>query len=429
MHPLARLAALGVVLLTLAAAGVVVLYGLGLLDRPATGVGPSPTPSRSVPATASPTPAMARRSPGTAAILAQIEGQVRALRGLPAPDIGPPDVITRAELADELERILDETWTAEELERANRVLEALGLLGPGEDLRELSERLYAGQVLGFYDFTEQRMVVVSEAGLDPLARVTYAHEYTHAMQDAAFDTFTAREGLSDDDAILARQALEEGDATAVMFQWAFEHMAPEDMVGLGATPLPDMTGIPDWMIRQLELPYLAGFTFVTSLQAQGAGDWAMVDAAYRDPPRSMEQVLEPQKYIAGEEPVEVVAADVASALGERWQDLEPNTLGQAMIDIWLVELGVAQDVARRAATGWGGDRLAVATDEGGAWAMAWRIAWDTGADAEEFAAAHADVDPGAPISSRLERPSARETVVLHASTPQLADELAEALSD
>ena len=30
------------------------------------------------------------------------------------------------------------------------------------------------------------MVVVTDAGLTAEARVTYAHEYTHALQDAAF---------------------------------------------------------------------------------------------------------------------------------------------------------------------------------------------------------------------------------------------------
>ena len=32
------------------------------------------------------------------------------------------------------------------------------------------------------------MVVVTDAGLTPGAQITYAHEFTHAMQDAAFDT-------------------------------------------------------------------------------------------------------------------------------------------------------------------------------------------------------------------------------------------------
>ena len=41
-------------------------------------------------------------------------------------------------------------------------------------------------MLGFYDDVEKRMVVVSDAGLDVEAKITYAHEYTHALQDAAF---------------------------------------------------------------------------------------------------------------------------------------------------------------------------------------------------------------------------------------------------
>ena len=44
------------------------------------------------------------------AIFAEIEEQVITIRGLEAADIGPPDIITRAELADELERLFEEEY-------------------------------------------------------------------------------------------------------------------------------------------------------------------------------------------------------------------------------------------------------------------------------------------------------------------------------
>ena len=70
------------------------------------------------------------------------------------------------------------------------------------------------------------MVVVSDAGLDVEARITYAHEYTHALQDAAFgpdalDTDTP----GDDDGDLARLSMIEGDAPLTMLAWMLQNLS------------------------------------------------------------------------------------------------------------------------------------------------------------------------------------------------------------
>ena len=67
----------------------------------------------------------------------------------------------------------------------------------------------------------------------------------------------------------------------------------------------------------------------------------------------------------------------------------------------------------------------VATGLDDAWVMGWRIAWDSTAEAEEFAAAYERLDPGGAVGSALLRPSANETLVVHASAD---DVLAAAVS-
>jgi hypothetical protein len=271
----------------------------------------------------------------------------------------------------------------------------MGLLTEDQDIRELTEQLYAGQVLGFYDFEDQRMVVVSDAGLTAEAQITYAHEFTHAMQDAAFDTGAARDDLADeDDAALARLALEEGDATVAMFQWALTGLAPDELGGIGATPLPDMSSIPDWMVKQLNFPYLAGSSWVSGLWSSGG--WDAVDAAYEQPPASTEQVLHMEKYVSDERPVDVADPDVAALLGDGWELVESSTVGEAMLGIWLGAMGVSQEDADSAAAGWGGDRLSVAQGPGEQWAMAWRIGWDTPAEADQFRRPTARSPPSCP---------------------------------
>ena len=412
-----RLAAVAVLILALAIVAVLALRAVGVPLARGPIVSPSPSVHSPTPLPASPGPSL---DPLDA--FAEIEAQVRELRGLAAADIGPPEILTRAELADELRVILDETWTPEELEVDNLTLRAMGLLAAGQDLRALTEQLYAGQVLGFYEFERKRMVVVSDAGLTPEARVTYAHEYTHALQDAAFDTGAAHEAqVGDDDAALARLALEEGDASLAMVLWAIQHLSPEEQLGISQTPLPDMTGIPDWMIAQLEFPYLAGAEFVSQLWASGG--WDAVDAAYADPPDSTEQVLHPDKYEVAEAPLEVtippLAAGLTAELGGPWEDVEQTTVGEEMVAIWLEHLGVTERGATEAAAGWGGDALAVANGPDGAWSLAWHVVWDTAADATEFELAHAGTTDDLPFDARFVRLSQTETLIVHASSAEI----------
>ena len=415
-----RAVAITTVVLALAIVTVLLLRSLGV--QLAVGPLASPTPPVAT-ATPQPTPIS---SADALALFAQIEEQVSDLRDLPAPDIGPPDVITREQLAVELETLFDETWTDEQLAADNLTLRAMGLLTEDQDIRELTEQLYAGQVLGFYDFEDQRMVVVTDAGLTSEAKITYAHEFTHAMQDAAFDTGAAHDAAAeDDDTALARLALEEGDATVAMFQWAFGNLAPDELGGIGATPLPDMSSIPNWMVQQLEFPYLAGSTWVSGLWASGG--WDAVDAAYDQPPASTEQVLHPEKYIAGERPADVPDPDVASVMGSGWSSVESSTVGEAMLGIWLGAMGVSQSDADVAAAGWGGDRLSVASGPNDQWGMAWRIEWDTVAEADEFDEAYGQITADLPFPTRSVSGSSGDTLILHASSATVLDQLANAL--
>ena len=98
------------------------------------------------------------------ATLAEIEEQVIAIRGLPAADIGAPELLTRDELQDALLALFEEDYPPEEQAEDNASLRALGLLEPGQDIAALQLQLLGGVVLGFYDDDEKRMVVVTDAG-------------------------------------------------------------------------------------------------------------------------------------------------------------------------------------------------------------------------------------------------------------------------
>ena len=245
--------------------------------------------------TSTPSGGVSSPSADPAAAFAAIEGEVRQIRLLPAPDIGPAELIGRDQLQAELRAVFDAQYPQARRDADNLALHALGLLADDQDVAALQLQLLGDQVIGFYDDTRQRMVVVSDAGVDAQARITYAHEYTHALQDAAFGLDSLQtDAVGEDDRNLARTSLIEGDAALTMVLWAIQHMTPADLGTITQTPVPDMSGIPDWMVAQLELPYTAGADFAGSLYASGGFD--AVDAAFADPPATTEQVLHPDKY-------------------------------------------------------------------------------------------------------------------------------------
>lgn len=406
------------------------IVGVAVLDRagPQLADEASPSASASASAPASPAPtASPSVGPGQSqdpqAVFASIEEQVRELRGLPAPNIGPAAVISRQQLEDELRSSFEEDYPADRQRADNLTLHALGLLSEGQDVAKLQLELLSGQVIGFYDDKERRMVVVSDAGVDAQAEVTYAHEYTHALQDAAFGLDAlALDAVGEDDRSLARLALVEGDATAVMLQWMLGNLSPGEVQGITQAPVPDTSDVPDWMLAQLIFPYDAGFQFVSSLGGGLSGDYQRVDAAFRDRlPASTEQVIHPDKYASDERPMQVADPDPAGLLGPGWQNVAATTLGEAMVKITLDALG-SSAATDAAAAGWGGDRIQAASGPDGAFALAWRLKWDSATDADEFATAYESVTVSLP--HRLMRIADDEVLVLQASSEDVLDRVA-----
>jgi hypothetical protein len=118
---------------------------------------------------------------------------------------------------------------------------------------------------------------------------------------------------------------------------------------------------------------------------------------------------------------------VAEVLGGGWEEVESSTVGEAMLGIWLAAMGVPQADADAAAAGWGGDHLSVASGPGDEWAMAWRVGWDAPAEADQFDEAYAEITAHLPFPTRATRASNGDTLILHASSAAVMDQLAAAL--
>jgi hypothetical protein len=210
----------------------------------------------------------------------------------------------------------------------------------------------------------------------------------HALQDQHFDLETFledREELSDD-ASLAITALIEGDATAAQIEFLkgtpslLRDLSTEMEGDGGSTEALDSA--PAIITETLIFPYVQGQVFVSELLEDGG--WDRVNEAFTSLPASTEQILHPEKYFDGEDPVVVDLPDVADALGPGWEAFDTNTMGEFQTSVILDEGDVSSGDAEDAAEGWGGDRYTVVGTDDQA-VILWESVWDSEDDAEEFA--------------------------------------------
>lgn len=370
---------------------------------------PKPAPIAIDPALPSPT---AASDPAVTASMDEIQRQVTLLRGFDHEVDVPRNFLTTAQLETLVREDFFEDYSREDADDDVRSLALFGLLPRGFDLLGLYQDLYSEQIAGFYDSVEKAMYVVSEANFDGLARATYAHEYTHVLQDSAFDfedglNYTDEACREDSERCFAIQALIEGDATLTESAW-FESYATEqdmqdilDFVNTYASPVLD--NAPAYMQADLNFPYLQGHAFAQSLYNEGG--FAAIDHAFSGQlPVSSEQILHPSRY-PGDTPVPVELPDFASALGDDWEEHERNVMGEWFLYLviargFTVNTRLQETIALDAAEGWGGDAYVILKKQDSSeFAAVVKTSWDTPQDATAAADAfvsHAGLRFGSP---------------------------------
>jgi hypothetical protein len=326
----------------------------------------------------------------------EIEGQVRILRGLQQTRQIDREFLTQVQLR---QRVIDDflaDFTQEEAFVDAHVLALFGLLERDFDLWNFYADLFTEQVAGFYDDEDEEMAVICGADFGGPERITFAHEYTHALQDQIYDL---EEGLgynddlceADSERCAAIQALIEGDATLLEEQWLRTYATQEDLADLmefiTSYESPVFDSAPQFLRQDLLFSYIAGLNFVKTLYLDGG--WAAVDAAYLNPPLSTEQILHPERYPA-DVPVWLEVPDLSAALGNEWREIDRGVVGEWDIQAVLNEF-LPKAVAADAAMGWGGDYyLAFYNEDKDTDALVLVSQWDTMQDVHEFDAAFRD---------------------------------------
>ncbi len=326
----------------------------------------------------------------------KIEVQVIQIRGLQPTGPVERDLISEEELKGIVANDLFSDYTDEDVHQDTLILSALGLLAEDFDLKQFYLDLYSEQIAGFYDSELKAMYVVQGVGFGGNEKITYAHEYTHVLQDQVYGL---DEGLGlneesceeDSERCAAVTALIEGDASIMEVLWFQKYGTEEDyqdlMEAYESYESPVLDSAPPYISADLYFPYEYGYTFVELLYGQGGFD--AVDAVYVNPPVSTEQILHPELY-PDDKPVIVQLPDLTDILGGDWSLADQNVMGEWYTYLILNKgcdegFQLPETLASDAAEGWGGDAYAFylneTTDDV---VFILDAVWDTTQDADEF---------------------------------------------
>jgi len=319
-----------------------------------------------------------------------INGQVVQLRGLSAQHGVVRKFMDHQQLRAYFTEALAREFSVEDEQRQRAVLQALDMGDGGGDMRQAQIDGAVKSILGFYDHNTKQLVVVTDRPrMGVRDRVTYAHEFTHSLQDQHYDLsglFARAAGNSDYEEAI--RGLVEGDATLSMGLYARENLSAMDIATykLEQAQELDLSGIltpggGPLTESAAAFPYSDGTNFVYLLYNRGG--WPAVARAFADPPRSTEQVLHPQAYLGGDEPLRIDMPNLGARIGGGWKVVTEDTLGELYTRIYL-EGALRIDDAIQAGVGWGGDRYEVLSDGQGRLALALHSAWDSPWDAQEF---------------------------------------------
>jgi hypothetical protein len=361
--------------------------------------------------------------------IAQVEAEVQQVRGLDYLHPVAVQEVSNQEMDRKLAAAFDDTYPVNYYARRTIAWRTIGVIPLGADLRTALHTFETGQVVGFYDPDSKRLVFLGsgQGDLSVDERLTLAHELTHALDDQHFD-------LRRLDAIAAACRDEDFEAALGAIEGNAQYTAAEVLVrspggfdlgdviasllNLGSREVP---GVPPFLTAIELWPYSAGLAFVQSVATQG-GEQA-VDHLLRDLPTSTEQVIHPALY-PSDTPVPVDVPNLTRALGAGWGDLDAMQVGEEWLTAML-SLRLDDATAASAASGWDGGVYRAFTN-GKQVGVVLATAWDSEADAAEFAGAAGDWVSRGSTPARVHQDGVRVTIAFATDSATL-DRLSAAL--
>jgi hypothetical protein len=274
----------------------------------------------------------------------------------------------RDEVQSYIEKNMKEDKDAKRLERSSQVLKKFGLLPHNFDLSAFLVTMLREQVAGYYDVKTKTVNLLNWVDVEQQKPVL-AHELTHALQDQSFSIEKWMKGTSEkddknvdptpadietDEETSARQAVVEGQAMVVLLDYSLaptgKNMleSPQIVEALkqsmlvGTADSPAFSQAPIFLKEELTFPYRYGLDFTAALLQAGGKELAYA-GAFKDPPKTTREIMEPRTYLTHERIQPVKLIDMEKDF-KGYDAFDIGAMGEFDVDV-LVEQYAGRDEA------------------------------------------------------------------------------------
>lgn len=338
--------------------------------------------------------------------------------GLPVKQEVKRQLTTRAAVESYLKEKLDDDQDAKRMQRSEIVLKKFGLLDRDFDLKPFLLQLLGEQIEAYYD-PKTRTVNLLDWVSPEEQKPVLAHELTHALQDqhvglekwadqtpedVSTDAAGDTEHLAKDEMDDAREAVTEGQATAVMMDNVLKPMGrslikdPEvvEMIQqqmTGSSDSPVMARAPLLLSESLLFPYRDGLSFEQDVWMDRGRDAAFAGALDR-PPSSTWEIMNPREYEKGHRARVPLLPNVHPLVDAEYQPYDIGQVGELDLHI-LAKIYGGEQAARDLTPAWDGGmywagqrRNATAAEKATTKSVAllYLSVWKSAGSAEQFAA-------------------------------------------
>jgi len=335
--------------------------------------------------------------------------------GLPVKKEVKRKLTSRDEVVSYLTKHMNDEDT-QRLRRSELVLKKFGLLPRDFDLEKLLVALLREQVAGYYDPKTKTVNLLEWVPLEEQEPVM-AHELTHALQDQSFglDKWMKKgekdlaeikkdptpADIENDEIDSAREAVVEGQAEAIMLQYALTPVgrsiidSPDMVEGMEsemANGTPDSTVFKDapiFLKESLTFPYSYGLDFILKLWQKGGKEKAFA-GALANPPHTTRQIMEPDTYLSGER-IEPMRVPEFSHDFKNYSKFDIGAMGEFDVAV-LIEQYAGKELSKRLYPEWRGGYYYAATLKANTAAplgLFYVSRWSSPEKASEFASIYA----------------------------------------
>jgi hypothetical protein len=297
--------------------------------------------------------------------------------GLPVKSQVKRQLTSRAEVEGYLKEKFDEDESAKRMQRGEIVLKKFGLLDHDFDLKPFLLALLKEQIEAYYDAKTKTVNLLDWVDVEEQKPVL-AHELTHALQDQHVnlekwsdqtpDEVSTNyrddiDHLAKDEMDTAREAVTEGQATAVMMD---NMLKPKGMSLIkdpevvefikqqmaGSSDSPVMARAPLLLSESLLFPYREGLSFVQDVWMDKGQAPAFAGVLDR-PPSSTWEIINPREFEKSKIPVVPLMPDIHPIVDKVYKPYDIGQVGQLDLHI-LAQLFGGESAARDLTSAWDG---------------------------------------------------------------------------